>query len=368
MQEIRPLIHGGDLTTCAERFGRKDFIDFSANIGPLGLPDGVRAALLDSAAQCERYPDALCRALRDALAAFEQVPAAWILCGNGAADLIYRIVQAAKPARALLLAPTFAEYEQALLQQQGCDIRFHLLHADDGFALRDDIVDAIPGTDIVFLCNPNNPTGRLIPRPLLEQIVRACAAAGSTLVIDECFLPFLEDEERYTLKPMLADFPNLIVLRAFTKTFAMPGLRLGYALCADSALLGRVERAGAPWTVSVPAQLCGIAATREADYLRRSRLLVAQQKDVLARGLAALGMRVFEPSVNYVLFYTPRIDLAEALCARGFVLRDCSNYRGLAPGWFRAAVRLPEQNAALLEALADELGANGGGDAWQRRS
>jgi len=352
MEHLRQLIHGGDLVTCKEQHPSLDFIDFSANINPLGLPDGVRAALMQCADCCTRYPDQLCREWRAALAQFEGVPADWILCGNGAADIIYRIAYALRPRQALLLAPTFAEYEQAMLQV-GCALRLHTLSPDNNFAVKEDYLDKIPGCDVVFLCNPNNPTGKLMGPELLQRISDACKKANAILVVDECFLEFLPDSERYSLKRDLGSFGGLIVLRAFTKIFAMPGLRLGYALCSNKKLLGKIDRAGAPWSVSVPAQLCGIAAAKERRYLAESRALVERERVYLQQGLATLGFQVFESAVNYILFYTSNANLAAELCAKGIVLRDCSNYRGLSPGYFRTAVRTRGENSALLNAIKE---------------
>ena len=153
------LVHGGDWAGYRAQYGQ-DALDFSANVSPLGLPEGVATAITAALATADRYPDPLCRALRAKLAVHEKVPMEHILCGNGAADLIFRVAQALRPRRALTLAPTFSEYEYALAAA-GCETAFHPLHEKDNFALTDTILGKLsPALDLVMLCNPNNPTGQ----------------------------------------------------------------------------------------------------------------------------------------------------------------------------------------------------------------
>ena len=178
------LVHGGDWAGYRAEFGC-DALDFSANVSPLGLPAGVAAAITNALPTADRYPDPLCRELRAALAGAEGVPADWILCGNGAADLIFRLALAVRPRRALLPAPTFAEYEAAL-QTVGCAVQRVFLREENEFAVTEEFIDAVtPETDIVFLCQPNNPTGQVTPPALVERLVRRCAECGAVLAVDE---------------------------------------------------------------------------------------------------------------------------------------------------------------------------------------
>ena len=187
---MQTLIHGGDWAGYQQQYGT-DPLDFSANVSPLGLPDGVARAIVQAIPTADRYPDPLCRALRAKLADAEQLPAEQILCGNGAADLIFRLALAAKPRRALLPAPTFAEYAAAL-EAVGCTVQRHFLRQGEDFAVTERFVSAIDdATDIVFLCQPNNPTGQLTALSLVQKILDRCRAKGALLVVDECFLDFL---------------------------------------------------------------------------------------------------------------------------------------------------------------------------------
>lgn len=347
------LIHGGDWAGYRAEFGC-DALDFSANVSPLGLPAGVAEAITAALATADCYPDPLCRALRAKLAAAEGVPADWILCGNGAADLIFRLVLALRPRRALLPAPTFAEYAAAL-DTIGCRTeRFPLVEAND-FAVTDVFLDAVTdNTDIVFLCQPNNPTGQVTPPALVEALLHRCTECGAVLVVDECFLDFLPDRDTLTAKLLLCDAPNLIILKAFTKLYAMAGVRLGYALCSDSAVLTKMRTAGQPWAVSSLAQAAGLAALDETGYAERVRALVAVQRPRLAADLRALGLRVVDGRANYLLFQAPA-DFGEKLRRHGAVVRSCANYPGLDASWYRTAVRTAPENEQLLKTLREVL-------------
>ena len=332
------LVHGGDWAGYRAQYGQ-DALDFSANVSPLGLPEGVAKAITAALATADRYPDPLCRALRAKLAVHEKVPMEHILCGNGAADLIFRLVWAAKPRTALLPAPTFAEYAAAL-ETAGCTVRRHFLQKKEDFAVTEAFVSAVDeDTDMVFLCQPNNPTGQLTPLPLVEALLRRCEACGALLVVDECFLDFLPESEVLSAKKLLAS-PNLIILKAFTKLYGMAGVRLGYCLCSNTALLEKMQTAGQPWA--------------ETAYVARVQALIAQQRPVLRDGLRALGLRVLDGSANYLLFQAPE-TLGDALRQRGIVLRSCGNYPGLDGSWYRTAVRTGPENDELLKTLAEVL-------------
>ena len=347
------LVHGGDWAGYRARFGH-DALDFSANVSPLGLPQGVADAIVAALPTADRYPDPLCRELRTALSRAEQLPEPWILCGNGAADLIYRLVWALKPCRALLPAPTFAEYAAAL-ESVGCEVKRKTLHEADDFAVTEAFVQAVnQSIDLVFLCQPNNPTGQITPPELVQRLVRRCADCGAVLVVDECFLDFLQQRDALTAKPLLQTAPNLVILKAFTKLYAMAGVRLGYALCANTALLAKMQAAGQPWGVSSLAQAAGAAALRETAYADAVRALIADQRPKLAAGLRALGLQVIEGSANYLLFRAPE-TLGAALQQRGVCLRSCGNYPGLSTGWYRTAVRTAPENEQLLQTMREVL-------------
>ena len=353
MEERTTLVHGGDWAGFAAEYGAMP-LDFSANASPLGVPDGVRRAIEQAAAQSDRYPDPLCRTLRAAIAQKEAVPPEHILCGNGAADLIFRAVLARKPRKALVTAPSFAEYVAAL-ETVDCEIIRYALMEERDFRLEADFLQAItPDVDMVFLCQPNNPTGLTSPRELLLHIAARCRDFGALLVLDECFTDFLDMPEANSMKRELEHFPNLLILKAFTKLYAMAGVRLGYALCADTALLEALAKAGQPWAVSSLAQAAGIAALREKDYVQRLRCLIGEERPWLLGELTALGLRAIPGEANYLLFACAR-PLTLPLRQRGILIRSCANYPGLDERWYRVAVRTHEENQHLVAALREVL-------------
>ena len=351
-------IHGGDWAAYRARYGR-DPLDFSQNISPLGLPAGVaaaiRAAVEDGAAA--RYPDPGCTALRRALAERWDRAEDQILCGNGACELIFRFALAVRPARALVAAPTFGEYERALALAGAAVTRVPLSPAD-GWAAAPALrraVERMGRVEAVILCQPNNPTGRCEEKGEVLALAAACARAGARLLVDECFLPFAEEEGALTLLPHLAALPQVAVLRAATKLYALAGVRLGACVSADAALLRRMGECGQPWPVSALAQRAGLAALADETYPSRVRALLRQERPRLRNGLLNLGFSVPEGRANFLLLRTGRPELGEQLAARGMLIRDCREMPGLCPGDYRAAVRRGEDNRALLRAMEEVL-------------
>ena len=343
--------HGGDWESFRERNGRMP-LDFSANTSPLGMPEGVREAAAASLDGADRYPDPECRALRRALSERYGLTPEELLCGNGAADLIERLVLALHPRKALVTAPTFTEYRTAL-ERIGCAVQTVLLPEETGFRPDDRIPEAITADlDVLILCEPNNPTGRTTDRALLEAAADRCDELGVLLVLDECFNEFLDDPAAHSFLPALRRH-RVLVLRAFTKFYGMAGLRLGWCACADRGLLARMAEAGQPWPVSVPAQAAGIAAMQETEYALRLRTLIQKERPRLGRALERLGCRVIPGEAGFLLFRDDTPSLPEKLEKRGILMRCCADFAGLGPGWYRIAVRTPAENDALIEAMKE---------------
>ena len=334
--------HGGNISRI------ENILDFSANINPLGAPESVKEMLRNSIPDVEKYPDPYCTELRKRLAGHEHIPAANIVCGSGADDLIFRIVHALKPEKALVCAPAFSEYSRAL-RECGCEVCEHFLAEESGFAVTGNLAARLDSSfDICFLCTPNNPAGRLIQPEILRDIARACDENGIVLLCDECFLGFAEDGGKYSLRSFLGE--KCIVIDAFTKLYAMPGIRLGYAVFGSSDLAERVRGTGQFWSVSSLAQSAGLAALGEEDYVRRTVSFVAAEREFLSAELRSLGAEVFPSAANFLLFRSST-GLAEKMLAEGILIRDCSNFSGLSDGFYRVAVRTREENIRLVSAL-----------------
>ena len=346
MIQDRGYAHGGDVYSHPVR------LDFSANVSPLGAPEEVRAAVRASAERIERYPDPYCGELRDALAALHGTGRERIVCGNGAADLIFRFASALKPKRALLPVPSFSEYEAALAAA-GCRVSFFPLERADGFALPEPFPDAIgEDTGLVVLCSPNNPTGHSVPPELLLRVLDRCRETGTWLFLDECFYELTDAEKAFSLDRSLRDGDRVFLLRAFTKAYGMAGVRLGYGICPDAGLLLAMSRAGQPWDVSVTAQAAGLAALGRPDWPEAARELVRREKPRLAAALREAGCAVLGGDANYLFFSGPE-GLGEKLLERGVLIRDCGNYRGLGPGYYRVAVRTETENDELIRLLRE---------------
>lgn len=345
-------IHGGDRYGAALQspFTQEELLDFSANINPLGMPEGVEKAILNSLSASLHYPDPFCRRLRAGIAAKEKVEAGEILCGNGGADLIYRLVYALKPRQALVTAPSFGEYEEALRQ---AGARVHHYNLPESMEIGEKLLESVTeDLELIFVCNPNNPTGLLTDRSLLQMLLDRAETFGTWVCVDECFLDFVKEKEACTLTGFLTRYPHLVILKSFTKLYAMPGLRLGYVLSGNRDLLRKMQQAGQPWAVSEPAMEAGIAALKETNYRERTIALVDKEREFLMSGLTKLGCKVWPGKANYLCFRIagePR--LYEKLLEHGILIRRCENYHNLTEEDYRIAVRTHEENKRLLEAI-----------------
>lgn len=339
----REYAHGGDC------YRNQVEYDFSININPLGMPEESRRAAVRGIFLSDRYPDERGEELCAALAEMESVRREQIVLGNGAAELIYGLCSALKPKKCLLPVPSFFEYESGVLSAGGKIVYFERKEEED-FELTEEIFDAVTkDTELLFVCNPNNPTGNLISKAFLEELAVRCEKTGTWLCLDECFLPFLPQEEALTMKHELERFPHLIILRAFTKVYGMPGLRLGYALSGSREFLCRLRRVLPPWNTSLPAQMAGVAALKDRTYLTEARKLIEKEREFLQSELSkGLADKIYPSSTNYLLFKAEE-DLKERLLARKILIRDCSNFKGLSKGFFRIAVKDHEANCELLK-------------------
>lgn len=348
------MLHGGE--ACS---GVKIQYDFSVNINPLGIPGNVTRRLTGSVSRLTQYPDRECRELRAALESYTGVPAAQILCGNGASELIEASVRALGARSLLLTAPSFSGYRHAA-EACGTEIRWHELKREEDFALTSRYLEDLSDRpDMAVLCSPANPVGNRIDPDLLIRIAQICGQQGTWLLVDECFIGFTPDEDKTTMRRLLA-VPGisrrLLVLDAFTKRFAMPGIRLGYLMASDPEILSEIHAKQPEWSVSVPAQIAGAAAVEtDCGYMQAARELIAAERAKMTAEMEKMGFRVYPGEANYIFFSTDT-ELFEPLLARGILIRRCGSYRGLRGSDYRAAVRRPEENAILLQAMKDISG------------
>ena len=383
-----PYTHGGDIYGDAAVE-----LDFSVNTNRLGMPQAVRDAVIASAAAWEQYPDALCRKLRRAAAAFYEadgtpIPEDWLVFGNGASDILYAVVSTIRPKQAILLAPGFSEYEQAL-RMCGCEIRWLHLKEENGFSLesaREELyamlcdgsgdaskIDSVPTLSskhenvwekILILGNPNNPTGHAISATELERLAQVCRETHTWLMLDECFQWFLDTRREGSFVGNLLNGvgDHVILLNALTKICSMAGLRLGYGIIPNAGLRERLEKFRQPWSVSAPAQAGGVAAFAvladhsEGNLLEWTVKSLQTERPRLAEKLEELGFIVYPSQTNYLLFRSPdedSCDYKQGCLEHGILIRACENFEGLNRHYYRVAVRDRGENERLINILKE---------------
>ncbi|MDW7669123.1 MAG: threonine-phosphate decarboxylase CobD [Bacillota bacterium] len=346
--------HGADIYTTAKKLGIDEnlIIDFSSNINPLGIPQGIKEAYCNSLELCEEYPDQHYRKLIEALSENEKVPNDFIFPSNGASESIFRIVQTINPKEALITSPTFGEYEEAL-DSVHSNINYYPLKEGTNFKVNKDFLDHITEKiDIIFLCNPNNPTGVVVDKSLLEMILNKCLTTSTYFVLDESFIDFLYDSKNYSLVNKINLNKYLIILKSFTKIFAMPGIRLGYCISSDANLISKLKKNGPPWNISTTSEKCGIAAVKEKQYIEKSVKYIISQRNYLIKELEKLELKVFPSKGNYILFkFKGKFDLKKSLEKEGILIRSCYNYKGLDNHYYRIAVKKEFDNNILIDKL-----------------
>lgn len=345
-------MHGGNI------YGNEIEYDFSVNLNPLGPPKTVQDALAAALNHVEEYPDPEYRELRRGLANYWQVAEKQLVLGNGASELILGIIRTLAPKTCMVTAPCYSGYETALnAAAPSCRIHRIPLRAEDDFTLPENICQEIARVkpNLLILTNPNNPNGKRISANRLREIADACRTAGTVLLVDECFLALSGGDEDSLIHCIRSEALPAVVLRAFTKTFAIPGVRLGYAVCS-APMAERIQRELPEWNLSVFAQYAGRAALETSaggtsGYLAASVEMIAREREFLSEELEKLGFRVFPSDANYILFQSRDRELHQKLLDKGILIRDCRDYHGLTAGFYRTAVRTHRENTALLRCL-----------------
>ena len=342
-------IHGGDIYRNQVQY------DFSVNVNPLGMPEEFRATMLEAMRKCQTYPDIEAGGLKQALSEKLQIPQSFLLFGNGASELFLGIIHAAKPKKILIPVPSFYGYEYAAGASEG-EIVYHVLQEENQFLPGEDFLQLLTeDVDVVFLANPNNPTGMRMERSYLEKVLTICRERNILVVLDECFIEFCG--EGASMQSEIANFPNLMLVRAFTKIFAIPGVRLGYLICSNTSLIKTVAGHLPEWNLSVFAQDLGVACTKQDAYIDRTVPYVREQRQFLQERLKQFGLKVWESDTNYILFYSDK-PLYDMLLEKGILIRDCENFRGLAKGYYRIAVKSRKENEMIVKAIGECIGQN----------
>ncbi len=355
--------HGGNLEQASRRYKKpkEEFLDFSSNINPLGPSPLALSAISSSLPAIKNYPDPDCTELKSLLSAYLGLREEHLVIGNGAAELIYSFTQAVRIKKAVIPVPTFSEYGHAVMNCGGEVLEINM-PAGSGFCLPiGKVINHLEGADALFLCNPNNPTGRLLPGRAVNYLVREAHYKGVTVIIDEAFMDFVPSRTKHSIMGMVGKYPNLVVLYSMTKFFGIPGLRLG-AMAGPVELIEAIKTVRAPWTVNILAQVAGAASLRDTRYMEETRQLVMREKKFLYRRLSKIpGIKPLPAAANFILIDVKKSgftsgQITDILGKRGILVRDCEGFAGLdSGGYIRIAVRTRAENEKLLYELKNAL-------------
>ncbi len=338
--------HGGDI------FEKAIEHDFSININPLGMPKAIADGIISAVSESEIYPDYKCRKLVSLLAKKHEICENQIVMGNGASELILAISRL-NFKNAVIIQPTFSEYADCLLKN-GVEVFNYVMDEKLEFNIED--AKKIPQCDVCFLCNPNNPTGKFANFEVVKTLAKRMDKFGGVLVLDECFIEFVENAKSGI--SLFEEFKNIIILRAFTKSYAMAGVRLGYAICGNEKLAEKIKNQLPMWNVSNLAQRAGEIAIRDCCDFKEMLEVVKSGRKYLEFCLMYFGFRVYIGDANFILFDCG-FDLKTPLLQKGIMIRDASNFVGLADNMFRICVSTADKNKILIRKIAEVMAERG---------
>lgn len=354
--------HGSDVEAVEDIYNikKEDVTNFSSNVNPLGISRKLRETLVEHIDVISSYPDRNYKSLRMAIGEYIHADYQNILVGNGSTELISLIIQMKKPKTALLLGPTYSEYEREL-SLGGSDIAYYNLKEEDDFEL--DFRDFKPSInkdiDMLILCNPNNPTSTCLDNHRLIMILELCREFGILVMIDETYVEFVTDVEAVTAVPLTAVYDNLVVLRGVSKFFAAPGLRLGYAVSGNLELLDFINEKKNPWSINSLAEVAGSVMFSDTEYIEKTRILIDDERNFMYESLSRLHkLKVYRPAGNFILVRiadesVTSQDFFEFCIKRGLMIRDCSSFASLKDRFVRFCIMQPEKNKTLLECFEE---------------
>ncbi|MDH5816591.1 MAG: histidinol-phosphate transaminase [Candidatus Nezhaarchaeota archaeon] len=367
IKDLKPCVHGGDVWRIAEeqRLEVREIIDFSANINPLGPSKRVLDKIRENLWKIVYYPDPECMELRKAISRYiSGIKVDNVIIGNGSTELIYLFCEVFvnKGDSVLIPIPTFGEYERAVRKVGGVPIYVDL-RPDFKVTSRRLLEKLTKRVKVIFLCNPNNPTGILASFEDVLEIVKRAAENKVLVVVDEAFIEFVDDEKRYSLATEVERYENLFVLRSLTKAFGLAGLRIGYGVaCKD--MIDMLSKAKLPWNVNTLAQVAAISALEDHEHLTNTRRFISEERKFLLSELEKIsGLKVFPSDANFILmdvrsFKLTAMQLKEKMLLQGILIRDCSSFRGLDEYYVRVSIRRREENEKLLKCLKKSLSAS----------
>lgn len=355
--------HGSDLEKIEKIYGikKEDIVSFSANVNPLGLSPKLCEGLKNCLDVITTYPDREYTQLRKTIGSYCETDFENILVGNGSTELISAVIQLKKPKTACLVSPTYSEYEREISLSGGKCIYYQLKPENDFFLDADSLCPLLAdtNTELLVLCNPNNPTSTALHMDTLSKILDFCQAFNIFVMIDETYVEFSADYASVTAIPLLADYDNFIILRGISKFFASPGLRLGYGLSGNKALIKEINEVKNPWTINSLAEAAGKLLFTDTDYIQQTKALIFAERERVCNALRDIpDLKVYDPCANFVLVEIKKdnVDadiLFDTAIRRSLMLRNCSSFEGLSNKFFRLCFMMPEDNDRLLECIQE---------------
>ncbi|MGB3367273.1 MAG: threonine-phosphate decarboxylase [Acidaminobacteraceae bacterium] len=351
--------HGGNIYKINREYGiiETDIIDFSANINPLGMSELGKAAYINALNMVVNYPDPEYIKLKDSISNYHNIRSDNLFIGNGAIEMIYKTFDYIKPGAALVIAPTFVEYERAL-NRIGVIPDFYILKEEDNFIVNiEQLKSHAANYDLIVICSPNNPTGKLVEKEKIVEFLRFVEENNleCKLFLDEAFIDFISEEESMIDK--IHEYKNLFILRSATKFFAIPGLRIGYLISSNKNLRNFYENQHIPWSINTVAEEVLIASLSDKDYIERTVSINRSSRIYLYEELSRMhDLKVYQSKGSYILFkLLKNVDLRALLLDKSILIRSCGNYIGLDNSYYRVAVKSHEQNVILVKAIEEVL-------------
>lgn len=371
MNKEKTDFHGGNIYKIFREKNIDKILDYSSNINPYGVPENLKKEIFEKLFVLERYPDPDYIELREKIAEKNNLNIENIIVGNGATEIIFLFMKILSPKKVLIVSPTFGEYERAIkastLANDSLEINYFELKEAENFVLniKNLETELENNYDLLILCNPNNPTGQFLKLKKIEEILKICEQKNTKLFVDEAFVEFVEDWENESIINSKENKENLFVIRAFTKFFAIPGLRLGYGICFNNNLLKKMLEKKEPWSVNNIADLAGKTVLDDENYIQKTKEWIKDQKKYMYENLNKIeGLRAYKTEVNFILLkiednlLEKGLDvknLRKKMLEKGILIRDASNFIYLNKHYFRLAIKDKLNNEKVIETLTSIL-------------
>lgn len=359
-QTTNPVFHGSDIEkiSACYHIKKEAIVNFAGNVNPLGLPASVKEAVATHADLFSSYPDREYLSLRNVLSNYCDVPADYILPGNGSSELIALLIEARAPKHTLILGPTYSEYSRELTFSGSTQDYYHLQETSD---FRPDLEDLFhtlsDGYDFLIICNPNNPTSSAIFRDELKELLAFCKRKNIFVMIDETYVEFALDISAITAVPLTKQFSNLMVLRGVSKFYAAPGMRFGYGITGNSEFLKTMREKQIPWSLNSLGAFAGEMLFQDHDYYQQTRNLILSERQKMYETIKKLPtFKIYPAYANFLLVKILKdgvtsFDVFERCIQKGLMIRDCSSFQCLEGEYVRFCIQMPEENQRLLDLL-----------------